>query len=101
MGIKDLLPNLKSIQRKVHISKYEGKQVAIDSYCWLHKGLYNCAMEIELHEDMTKSPLSYSRLLQYLRSRIKLLRKHRITPIFVFDGAPLKIKAKTNKTRSE
>ena len=54
MGIKDLLQNLKSIQRRVHISKYSDQPVGIDSYCWLHKGLYNCAMDFIKHGDISK-----------------------------------------------
>lgn len=54
MGIKDLLQNLKSIHRRVHISKYQNEPVAIDSYCWLHKGLYNCAMDVIKHGDVSK-----------------------------------------------
>lgn len=34
MGIKDLLQNLKSIQRVKNVSAYSGKTVAIDGYCW-------------------------------------------------------------------
>ena len=34
MGIKDLLQNLKSIQRVKNVSCYSGKTVAIDGYCW-------------------------------------------------------------------
>jgi len=36
MGIKDLLSNLKSIQRVKNVRSYSGKTVAIDGYCWLH-----------------------------------------------------------------
>jgi exonuclease-1 len=46
MGIKDLLPSLKSITRQRNISNYAGQTVAIDGYCWLHQGAYNCAMEL-------------------------------------------------------
>lgn len=34
MGIKDLLPHLKSIQKQRNISEYAGLTVAVDGYCW-------------------------------------------------------------------
>ena len=45
MGIKKLLPNLKSITNKRHISEFKGQKCAIDTYCWIHKALYNNAMD--------------------------------------------------------
>jgi XPG N-terminal domain len=36
MGIQGLLPYLKSIQVKRHISHYTNKKVAIDGFCWYH-----------------------------------------------------------------
>lgn len=46
MGITGLLPFLKGIQRDVHVSAFRGKKVAVDAYCWLHKGAYSCAMQL-------------------------------------------------------
>lgn len=46
MGIQGLLPVLKSITSKVHISKYAQLRVAVDAYCWLHKGAYCCSKEL-------------------------------------------------------
>ena len=46
MGIQGLLPVLKSITSKVHISKYGQQRVAVDAYCWLHKGAYCCSKEL-------------------------------------------------------
>ena len=34
MGINGLLLALTDIKKKKHISKYKGKKVAIDAYCW-------------------------------------------------------------------
>ena len=36
MGIKDLLPHLKSIQKSRHVSDYAGLVVAVDGYCWYY-----------------------------------------------------------------
>lgn len=46
MGIQGLLPLLKAIQRPAHIREYAGCTLAVDSYCWLHKGVYGCSKEI-------------------------------------------------------
>lgn len=46
MGISGLLPVLKSISHRVHVSKYSGKRVAVDAYSWLHKGAYGCSKEL-------------------------------------------------------
>jgi exonuclease-1 len=46
MGITGLLPLLKNITRNVHISQYANQRVAIDAYCWLHRGAYSCSTEL-------------------------------------------------------
>ena len=46
MGIQGLLPVLKSVTNTIHVSKYRGEKVAVDAYCWLHKGAYCCAQEL-------------------------------------------------------
>lgn len=54
MGIPGLLPTLKSITRHEHISRYQGKKVAIDGYSWLHKGAYGCSVELCEHVETDK-----------------------------------------------
>jgi exonuclease-1 len=46
MGITGLLPILKSIARRVHVSEYTREKVAIDGYSWLHMGAYDCSKDI-------------------------------------------------------
>lgn len=46
MGITGLLPFLRGIQREVHVSSFRGRRVAVDAYCWLHKGAYSCATQL-------------------------------------------------------
>lgn len=46
MGIQGLLPVLKSITRPLHVSAFRGKRVAVDAYCWLHRGAYTCSREL-------------------------------------------------------
>ncbi|GAB4818724.1 hypothetical protein N2152v2_005770 [Parachlorella kessleri] len=46
MGIQGLLPQLKSVTAKAHVSKYRGQRAAVDAYVLLHRGAYTCAREI-------------------------------------------------------
>ena len=46
MGITGLLPFLDKSSKRVNISEFPGCTVAIDSYCWLHKGAFSCADKI-------------------------------------------------------
>ena len=46
MGIQGLLPVLKSITRPLHVSAFRGQRVAVDAYCWLHRGAYTCSREL-------------------------------------------------------
>lgn len=43
MGIQGLLQFLKEASEPVHVQKYRGLTVAVDTYCWLHKGAFSCA----------------------------------------------------------
>ena len=46
MGIAGLLKLLTKITKDKNISEYSGKKVAVDTYCWLHQGIYFCAGDI-------------------------------------------------------
>ena len=50
MGIQGLLPFLKKIHTPVNVSQFHGCTVAIDAYCWLHKGAFSCADKLALGE---------------------------------------------------
>ena len=50
MGITGLLPFLKSIHEHVNIAQFAGSTVAVDAYCWLHKGAFSCAEKLALGE---------------------------------------------------
>lgn len=43
MGITGLLSLVEKASRPANINEFSGCTVAIDSYCWLHKGTYSCA----------------------------------------------------------
>lgn len=45
-GISGLLPQLKSITKRVHLSEHAGARAAVDAYSLLHKGSYACAREL-------------------------------------------------------
>lgn len=46
MGISGLIPFCEQATEQTNLVKFRGKTVAIDSYCWLHKGSYSCADKI-------------------------------------------------------
>ncbi|KAG1709480.1 hypothetical protein DVH05_020135 [Phytophthora capsici] len=92
MGVAGLLPVLKSVTDQVHVSKYAGKTVGVDASSWLYKGAYSCPVDLVLGKP-TDAYLNFS--IQH----IKLLQDNNITPIMVFDGAPLPSKAQENIAR--
>lgn len=46
MGIQGLLQFIKEAAEPSHVKKYKGQTVAVDTYCWLHKGAYACAEKL-------------------------------------------------------
>mgnify|MGYP001799654737 CR=1 len=46
MGITGLLQMLKPIQKPASVSDFSGQVIGVDAYCWLHKGVYGCAMDL-------------------------------------------------------
>lgn len=46
MGIPGLLSFMKEATEDIHIRKYAGKCVAVDTYCWLHRGAFACAEKL-------------------------------------------------------
>ena len=93
MGIINLLPYLKQITKRVHISDFKGKRIAVDGFVWLHQAAFSCPKE--LYYD-PKTP----KILNYLAKRLKILEEAGITPIIVFDGMPLPAKLGTNIDRT-
>lgn len=93
MGVTGLLPQLRSITKRVHISKYRGRTVAVDSYCLLHKGAYSCSRELVEGEPTQKH-------ISYCLSRIELLLKNGVTPYVVLDGGQLPNKSEEERTRA-
>lgn len=46
MGITGLLPFLEKASKRINISEFSNGTVAIDTYCWLHKGVFSCAEKV-------------------------------------------------------
>ncbi|KNC96155.1 uncharacterized protein SPPG_08543 [Spizellomyces punctatus DAOM BR117] len=92
MGIQGLLPFLKDIHRHVHISTYRGQTVAVDTYVWLHRGAFACALELATGRPTRK-------YVDYCMRQVQFLLNHNVRPIMVFDGGCLPMKAETEKQR--
>uniref|UniRef100_A0A1Y1LQK6 Exonuclease 1 n=1 Tax=Photinus pyralis TaxID=7054 RepID=A0A1Y1LQK6_PHOPY len=94
MGISGLLPFLESASKKCYINEFRGLTVAIDSYCWLHKGTFSCADKLVRGEPTDA-------YVKYCFKYINLLRSYNIKPILVFDGQHLPAKKETERRRRE
>lgn len=92
MGIAGLLPLLRSITKKVHISVLAGQSVAIDAYSWLHKSAHYCAVDLYYQRPTTA-------YIEYCMEWIRVLQSYAVTPILVFDGGPLPMKAHKEASR--
>lgn len=46
MGISGLLQFIKEAAEPINVKKYKGQTVAVDTYCWLHKGAFSCAEKL-------------------------------------------------------
>lgn len=51
MGITGLIPFLEKASSTINVSEFSGSTVAIDTYCWLHKGAFACADKLVRGED--------------------------------------------------
>ncbi|OQR83792.1 exonuclease 1 [Achlya hypogyna] len=85
MGISNLLPQLKSITTPTNLEAYRGKTVAVDGYCWLHRGVYSCSQELCLGQGSDK-------YINYFMERVDHLLTCGIIPYIVFDGGYLPMK---------
>ncbi|NXY44476.1 EXO1 Exonuclease, partial [Ceuthmochares aereus] len=94
MGIQGLLQFIKEAAEPTHVKKYKGQTVAIDTYCWLHKGAYACAEKLARGEP-TDLYVSFCMKL------VDMLLSFGIKPILVFDGCTLPSKKEVEKARRE
>ena len=94
MGITGLLPFLKKSSEPCHVRDLAHSTVAIDVYCWLHKGAFGCAQKLVQAQPTTGYIL-------YVMKYLDLLLHHNIKPILVFDGRNLPSKSSTELKRRE
>ncbi|XP_076628565.1 exonuclease tos isoform X1 [Colletes latitarsis] len=94
MGITGLLPFLEKSSRRTNINQFTGGTVAIDSYCWLHKGVFSCADKLQMGQPTNA-------YVQYCMKFVHMLLTYKIKPILVFDGRHLPAKAQTETKRRE
>lgn len=110
MGITGLLPLLKGVGRPVNLQEFSGKKVAVDAYCWLHRGCCSCAVELcqnqptakyNLCSNLTLVMFHACRYIVYCLNQVRMLLHFGIKPILVFDGAPLPAKKSQEILRLE
>lgn len=94
MGITGLIPFLEKASQPVNISQFSGCTVAVDAYCWLHKGAFACAEKLARGDHTDQ-------YVYYCMKYVNMLLHHNIKPILVFDGGHLNAKADTEKKRRE
>lgn len=92
MGIKGLIVAVKPALEDCHVSQLAGKRVAVDGYCWLHRAVFGCCVEICRGEKSTA-------WLNYCLAYIDMLLNHKIHVTMVFDGADLPMKYGTEQDR--
>nr|QDO16197.1 exonuclease 1 [Lingulodinium polyedra] len=92
MGVSGLLKALGDVQREVHISEYRGLGVALDAYCFLHRGKYACAEALLAGKPTTA-------YVQPVLDVVELLRANGAEPFAVFDGGPLPAKREAEEVR--
>ncbi|XP_014118858.1 PREDICTED: exonuclease 1 isoform X3 [Pseudopodoces humilis] len=94
MGIQGLLQFIKEAAEPSHVKKYKGLAVAVDTYCWLHKGAYACAEKLARGE-----PTDF--YVAFCMKLVQMLLSFGIKPILVFDGCTLPSKKEVEKARRE
>ncbi|NWZ45028.1 EXO1 Exonuclease, partial [Brachypodius atriceps] len=94
MGIQGLLQFIKDAAEPSHVKKYKGLAVAVDTYCWLHKGAYACAEKLARGEPTDV-------YVAFCMKLVHMLLSFGIKPILVFDGCTLPSKKEVEKARRE
>ncbi|XP_052852255.1 LOW QUALITY PROTEIN: exonuclease 1 [Drosophila gunungcola] len=94
MGITGLIPFVEKASSRLQLKDIRGSTVAVDTYCWLHKGVFGCAEKLARGEDTDV-------YVQYCLKYVQMLLSYDIKPILVFDGQHLPAKALTEKRRRD
>ncbi|XP_040035127.2 exonuclease 1 [Gasterosteus aculeatus] len=94
MGISGLLQFIKDAAEPVSVKKYKGQTVAVDTYCWLHKGAFSCAEKLAKGEPTDQ-------YVWYCMKFVEMLLAFGVKPVLVFDGRNLPSKKEVEKSRRE
>ncbi|KAM4591784.1 exonuclease 1 [Odontesthes bonariensis] len=94
MGISGLLQFIKDAAEPINVKKYKGQTVAVDTYCWLHKGAFSCAEKLAKGEQTDQ-------YVWYCMKLVDMLLNFGVRPILVFDGRNLPSKQEVEKSRRE
>ncbi|XP_017052909.2 exonuclease 1 [Drosophila ficusphila] len=94
MGITGLIPFVEKASSRLQLKDIRGSTVAVDTYCWLHKGVFGCAEKLARGEDTDV-------YIQYCLKYVQMLLSYDIKPILVFDGQHLPAKELTEKRRRD
>ncbi|XP_071399578.1 exonuclease 1 [Centroberyx affinis] len=94
MGIPGLLQFIKDASEPISVRKYKGQTVAVDTYCWLHKGAFSCAEKLAKGEPTDQ-------YVWYCMKFVDMLLSFNVKPVLVFDGRNLPSKKEVEKARRE
>ncbi|XP_021517098.1 exonuclease 1 isoform X2 [Meriones unguiculatus] len=94
MGIQGLLQFIKEASEPINVKKYKGQAVAVDTYCWLHKGAIACAEKLAKGEPTDK-------YVGFCMKFVNMLLSYGVKPILVFDGCTLPSKKEVERSRRE
>ncbi|XP_064173419.1 exonuclease 1 [Anguilla rostrata] len=94
MGIQGLLQFIKDASEPISVRKYKGQTVAVDTYCWLHKGAFSCAEKLAKGEPTDQ-------YVMYCMKFVDMLLTFGVKPILVFDGCNLPSKKEVDTARRE
>uniref|UniRef100_A0A665TLB9 Exonuclease 1 n=1 Tax=Echeneis naucrates TaxID=173247 RepID=A0A665TLB9_ECHNA len=94
MGISGLLQFIKEAAEPISVKKYKGQTVAVDTYCWLHKGAFSCAEKLAKGEPTDQ-------YVWYCMKFVDMLLTFGVKPVLVFDGCNLPSKKEVERSRRE
>ncbi|XP_041865525.1 exonuclease 1 [Melanotaenia boesemani] len=94
MGISGLLQFIKDAAEPINVKKYKGQTVAVDTYCWLHKGAFSCAEKLAKGEPTDQ-------YVWYCMKFVDMLLNFSVKPVLVFDGRNLPSKQEVETARRE
>lgn len=110
MGINGFSQFLKkqfpAVYKKIKISELRGKRIAIDANNWMHVNMYfannnvSRSLDVKGGQELDR-PTVVKNWLDMCLSFTVLWIEHRITPIFVFDGAYPEEKKNTQSDRHD